>query len=140
MLVLSDRNGLGVYILFIISVVIVCLYSTLFYVFLFCILWASGPEIILSYHYHTLLYISLTTLHVRHYHCFPLLYSSYLLLTCPNHFNRLSFSFFDVSPTFVVPLILSFLDLAMFVNNCNTTVHLNIRISTTSYRFIVINQ
>ena len=29
-LVLSDRNGFGVYILFIIRVVIICLYSTLF--------------------------------------------------------------------------------------------------------------
>ena len=35
MLVLSDRNGLGVYILFVISVGIVCLYSTLFYVLCF---------------------------------------------------------------------------------------------------------
>ena len=35
MLVLSDRNGRGVYILFIISVVIVCLYNTLFYVLCF---------------------------------------------------------------------------------------------------------
>ena len=44
----------SVYILFIISVGIVCLYSTLFYVlcfvyFSFCILWASGPEIKFSY-------------------------------------------------------------------------------------------
>ena len=35
MLVLSDRHELGVYILFRISVVIVCLYSTLFYVLCF---------------------------------------------------------------------------------------------------------
>ena len=58
MLVLSDRNGLGVYIiLFIISVVIVSLYTSrsysvlciVFYVFSFCILWASGPEIKFSY-------------------------------------------------------------------------------------------
>ena len=41
-----------IYILFIISVVIVCMYSTLcfeLYVFLSCMLWASGPEIKLSY-------------------------------------------------------------------------------------------
>ena len=57
MLVLSDRSGLGVYILFIIiiSVVIVCLYSTLFYVLCFrhfCFAF-YGPvglnKIILSY-------------------------------------------------------------------------------------------
>ena len=39
-------------------------------------------------------------------------YSSSLLETCPYHFNLLSCTFLDISPTFVVPLILSFLILS----------------------------
>ena len=34
--------------------------------------------------------------------------SSYLLITRPYHLNFLSWTFFEISPTFVVPLILSF--------------------------------
>ena len=48
MLVLSDSNWLGVCILYIIRVVTVCLYIDLFYVFFF-IIWATVPEIKLSY-------------------------------------------------------------------------------------------
>ena len=36
-------------------------------------------------------------------------YSSSLLNTCPYHFNLLSCTFLDISPTVVVPLIISFL-------------------------------
>ena len=39
-------------------------------------------------------------------------YSSSLLNTCPYHFNLLSCTFLDISPTFAVPLILSFLILS----------------------------
>ena len=42
-------------------------------------------------------------------------YSSSLLSTCPYHFNLLSCTFLDISPTFVVPLILSFLILSSLV-------------------------
>ena len=42
-------------------------------------------------------------------------YSSSLLNTCPYHFNLLSCTFLDISPTFVVPLILSFLILSSVV-------------------------
>ena len=42
-------------------------------------------------------------------------YSSSLLNTCPYHFNLLCCTFFDISPTFVVPLILSFLILSSLV-------------------------
>ena len=35
--------------------------------------------------------------------------------TCPYHFNLLSCTFLDISPTFVVPLILSFLILSSMV-------------------------
>ena len=51
---LRQKRVRSVYILFITTVVIVCLYGTLFYVlcfmynYLFCILWAGGPEIKLS--------------------------------------------------------------------------------------------
>ena len=44
-----------------------------------------------------------------------LTYSSSILNTCPYHFNLLSCTFFDISPTFVVPLILSFLILSSLV-------------------------
>ena len=39
----------------------------------------------------------------------------YFLITCPYHFNLLSFTLFVISLTFVVPLILSFLILNSFV-------------------------
>ena len=50
-------------------------------------------------------------------------YSSSLLSTCPYHFNLLSCTFLDISPTFVVPLILSFLILSSLVT---PLIHLNI--------------
>ena len=42
-------------------------------------------------------------------------YLSSLLNTCPYHFNLLSCTFLDISPTFVVPLILSFLIMSSLV-------------------------
>ena len=42
---------------------------------------------------------------------------SSLRITCPYHFNLLSCTFFVISPTFVVPLILSFLILSMQLRN-----------------------
>ena len=59
-------------------------------------------------------------------------YSSSLLNTCQYHFNLLSCTFLDISPTFVVLLILSFLILSNFVT---PLIHLNILISTTSNFF-----
>ena len=59
-------------------------------------------------------------------------YSSSLLETCPYHFNLLSCTFLDISPTFVVPLILSFLILYILVT---PLIHLNILISATSNFF-----
>ena len=56
-------------------------------------------------------------------------YSSSLLKICPYHFNLLSCTFLDISPTFVVPLILSFLILSILVT---PLIHLNILISATS--------
>ena len=59
-------------------------------------------------------------------------YSSSLLNTCPYHFNLLSCTFLDISPTFVVPLILSFLILSSLVT---PLIHHNIIISATSIFF-----
>ena len=59
-------------------------------------------------------------------------YSSSLLKTCPYHFNLLSCTFLDISPTFVVPLILSFLILSTLVT---PLIHLNILVSATSNFF-----
>ena len=59
-------------------------------------------------------------------------YSSSLLKTCPYHFNLLSCTFLDISPTFVVPLILSFLILSSLMT---PLIHLNILISATSNFF-----
>ena len=59
-------------------------------------------------------------------------YSSSLLETCPYHFNLLSCIFLDVSPTFVVTLILSFLILSILVT---PLIQLNIIISATSNFF-----
>ena len=59
-------------------------------------------------------------------------HSSSLLNTCPYHFNLLSCTFLDISPTFVVPLILSFLILSSLVTSL---IHLNILISATSNFF-----
>ena len=57
-------------------------------------------------------------------------YSSSLLNTCPyHHVNILSCTFLDISPTFVVPLILSFLILSGLVIPLT---HHNILISATS--------
>ena len=56
-------------------------------------------------------------------------YSSALLSTCPYHVNLLSCTFLEISPTFVVPLILSFLILSILVI---PLIHLNILISATS--------
>ena len=58
--------------------------------------------------------------------------SSSLLNTCPYHVNLLSCTFFDISPTFVVSLILSFLILSSLVTQL---IHLNILISATSNFF-----
>ena len=51
---------------------------------------------------------------------------------CPYHFNLLSCTFLDISPTFVVPLILSFLILSILVT---PLIHLNILNSSTSNFF-----
>ena len=59
-------------------------------------------------------------------------YSSSLLNTCQYHFNLLSCTFLDISPTFVVPLLLSFLILSSLVTSL---IHLNILISATSNFF-----
>ena len=61
-------------------------------------------------------------------------YSSSLLSTCPYHFNLLSYTFLDISPTFVVPVILSFLILSSLVT---PLIHLNILISATSNFFFL---
>ena len=59
-------------------------------------------------------------------------YSSSLLNTCPCHFNLLSCTFLYISPTFVVPLILSLLILSSLVT---PLIHLSILISVTSNFF-----
>ena len=59
-------------------------------------------------------------------------YSSSLLNTCPYHFNLLCCTFLDISPTFVVPLIISFIILSSLVT---PLIHLNILISATSNFF-----
>ena len=59
-------------------------------------------------------------------------YSSSLLSTCQYHFNLLSCTFLDISPTPVVPLILSCLNLSSLVT---PHIHLNILISPTSNFF-----
>ena len=59
-------------------------------------------------------------------------YSSSLLNTCPYYFNLLSCTFLNISPTFVVPLILSFLILSSLVT---PLIHHNILISATSNFF-----
>ena len=59
-------------------------------------------------------------------------YSSSLLSECPYHFNLLSCTFLDISPTIVVPLILSFIILSSLVT---PLFHLNILISATSNFF-----
>ena len=59
-------------------------------------------------------------------------HSSSLISTCPYHFNLLSCTFLDISPTFVVPIILSFLILSSLVT---PLIHLIILISATSNFF-----
>ena len=59
-------------------------------------------------------------------------YSYFLFNTCPSHFNLLSRTFLDISPTFAVPLILSFLILSNLVT---PLIHLNFLISATSNFF-----
>ena len=59
-------------------------------------------------------------------------YSSSRLNTCPCHFNLLSCTFLDISPTFVVPLIISFPILSSLVT---PLIHLNILIPATSNFF-----
>ena len=54
--------------------------------------------------------------------------SSSLLNTCSYHFNLLSCTFLDISPTFVVPIILSFLILSSMVTQL---IHHYILISAT---------
>ena len=53
------------------------------------------------------------------------------------HFNLLSCTFLDISPTFVVPLFLSFVILSSLVTSL---IHLNILISTTSNFFSCVLQ
>ena len=67
--------------------------------------------------------------HIHHHHslAYVFLFSSQYM-PVPLH-NRLSCTFFDISPTFVVPLILSFLILSILVT---PLIHLNIIISATS--------
>ena len=48
---------------------------------------------------------------------------SCLLITCPYHFNLLSWTSFVISPTFVVPLILSFLILFQLRNSAHPSYH-----------------
>ena len=60
-------------------------------------------------------------------------HSSSLLKTCPYHFNLLSCTFLDISPTFAAPLILSYLIMSSLVAPLNT--HLNILITATSNFF-----
>ena len=57
---------------------------------------------------------------------------SSLLITCPYHFDLLSWTFFVIPYTFVVPLILSFLILSSFVTPHS---HRSILISATSDLF-----
>ena len=59
-------------------------------------------------------------------------HSSSLLNTCPYHFKVLSCTFFDISPTFAIPVILSFLILSSFVT---PLIHLNTLISATNCEF-----
>ena len=66
-------------------------------------------------------------------HLQPHHYLAYVYVkTCPYHFHLLSCTFLDVSPTFVVPLILSFLILSSLVT---PLIHLDILISATSNFF-----
>ena len=50
----------------------------------------------------------------------PTYYSS-LLITCPHHFNLLSWTLFAIPPTFIVPLILSIL--MQLRNSANPSLH-----------------
>ena len=59
-------------------------------------------------------------------------YSSSLLNTCPYYFNLVSCTFLDIYPTFVIPLILSFLIPSSLVT---PLIHLNILISAKSNFF-----
>ena len=70
-------------------------------------------------------------LHLHHHHSLAT-YSSSLFNTCPYHFNILFCTFLDISPTFVVQLILSFLILTSLVA---PLIHLNILMSTVSNFF-----
>ena len=65
----------------------------------------------------------------------PLPTYSFLLNTCPYHFNLLSYTFLDISPTFVVTVILSFLILYSLVT---PLIHLNILISDNETTNVVI--
>ena len=56
-------------------------------------------------------------------------YSSSLLITCPYHRILRSWTFFEISPTSVLPLIFSFLILSLLVT---AHIHRNILISATS--------
>ena len=59
-------------------------------------------------------------------------YSSSLIITCPYHRILRSWAFFEISPTFVLPLIFSFLILSNLVT---PHTHRNIFISATSIFF-----
>ena len=61
-------------------------------------------------------------------------YSSSLHSTCPYHFSLLSCTFLDISPTFVVPLMLSFLILSSLMT---PHIHLNILISAVSRKTLL---
>ena len=80
------------------------------------LLWSSSPSIPRHRHrYHSLAYVFVFS-------------SQYV----PIIFNLLSCTFLDIAPTFVVPLILSFLILSSLVT---PLIHLNILISATSNFF-----
>ena len=70
--------------------------------------------------------------HFYHHHPFTHIYSSSLFNTCSYQFNLLSCTFLDISPTFVVPLILSFLILSSLVT---PLINLNILIAANSNIF-----
>ena len=55
-------------------------------------------------------------------------HSSSLLNTCPYHCKLLSYTVLDISPTFTIPLIISFLNLSSLVTQL---IHLNTLISAT---------
>ena len=97
-----------------------------------CFLWDTSIELglelppltVLSPTSHSLCYPTTSALvflsfsfprHLHHHHSLAYTHSSSLLNTYPYHFNLLSWTFWEISPTFVVSLILSFLILSSLV-------------------------